>query len=294
MKKLLKSLGAACLLGATLVSCSNSDKKFEVAENGVHYKFYVQNSDTLKPKVGEFVTVKMDYSLPDTALFSTNDIDQPFSFPVIESQFKGDFYQAIEMMSIGDSASFQFPADSIFTKMFGFPSLPDFVKPGDVMTFDVKLEKIQNREEFREEMQKRQEQYMKEREASAPNELKDYVEQNNITATPTADGLYVQITKKTDGAKPKDGDNVFVHYTGKLMDGTVFDSSFERDTPIDFVLGQGNVIRGWDEGISMLRVGEKATLVIPYTLAYGPQGRAPVIPPYANLVFDVELVSIGK
>jgi len=88
------------------------------------------------------------------------------------------------------------------------------------------------------------------------------------------------------------GKTVSVHYTGRLMDGTVFDSSVERGDPIDFTLGGGMVIKGWDEGIAQMKVGGKATLIIPFQLAYGDRGYPPVIPAKATLEFDVELVNV--
>ncbi|MBT3338090.1 MAG: FKBP-type peptidyl-prolyl cis-trans isomerase [Anaerolineae bacterium] len=94
------------------------------------------------------------------------------------------------------------------------------------------------------------------------------------------------------GAEAKAGKMVSVHYEGKLLDGTVFDSSFKRGTPIDFKLGVGQVIQGWDEGIALMKVGGKATLTIPPELGYGARGAGGVIPPNATLVFDVELVAV--
>jgi peptidylprolyl isomerase len=99
-------------------------------------------------------------------------------------------------------------------------------------------------------------------------------------------------TEAGTGEQPVAGDRVAVHYTGTLEDGTVFDSSLERGQPIEFVLGQGMVIPGWDQGIAMMREGGKATLVIPPELAYGPQGSPPTIPPDATLTFEVELVGV--
>ena len=111
-------------------------------------------------------------------------------------------------------------------------------------------------------------------------------------ATVTESGLGYKMIKEGSGAQPIKGETVSVHYTGKLTDGTKFDSSHDRNQPIEFALGQGRVIKGWDEGISYLKVGGKATFIIPSNLAYGEKGAGGVIPPNATLIFDVELIDI--
>ena len=95
-----------------------------------------------------------------------------------------------------------------------------------------------------------------------------------------------------DGAEAKDGMLVSVHYTGYLMNGKKFDSSFDRDEPIRFPLGSGRVIKGWDEGLAGMRVNQKRKLIIPPHLAYGERGVPQVIPPNAELVFDVQLLEV--
>ena len=95
------------------------------------------------------------------------------------------------------------------------------------------------------------------------------------------------------GAAPQRGQAVTVHYTGWLTDGTKFDSSVDRDEPFTFVLGTGQVIKGWDEGVSSMKVGDKVKLTIPPEKAYGAQGYPGCIPPNATLVFEVELLSIS-
>ncbi|MCL7765213.1 peptidylprolyl isomerase [Polaribacter sp. Z014] len=108
----------------------------------------------------------------------------------------------------------------------------------------------------------------------------------------TASGLRYQILQKGTGKKATKGAGVSVHYKGQLLDGTVFDSSYKRKEPIDFNVGVGQVISGWDEGIQLLQVGDKARFVIPSNLAYGSAGAGGVIPPDATLIFDVELMDV--
>jgi peptidyl-prolyl cis-trans isomerase A (cyclophilin A) len=108
----------------------------------------------------------------------------------------------------------------------------------------------------------------------------------------TESGLRYQFIQKGDGKKAENGKTVSVHYTGQLEDGKVFDSSYPRKKPIEFPLGRGNVIEGWDEGIALLRVGDKARFVIPSHLGYGSRGAGGAIPPNATLIFDVELMDV--
>ena len=114
-------------------------------------------------------------------------------------------------------------------------------------------------------------------------------------AKPAADPTKLQIEdiKVGTGAEAKDGDLVTVHYTGWLMDGTKFDSSVASGRPFPFRLGEGSVIKGWDQGVAGMKVGGKRKLTIPPDLGYGAQGAGGAIPPNATLVFDVELVSVN-
>jgi len=111
-------------------------------------------------------------------------------------------------------------------------------------------------------------------------------------ATTTASGLTSLVTRHGTGRQLKVGDLVLVHYTGLLTNGTKFDSSLDRGEPIAFQLGAGRVIKGWDEGIVKLRVGDHATLIIPPQLGYGARGAGGVIPPDATLIFIVEVVGL--
>ena len=131
-----------------------------------------------------------------------------------------------------------------------------------------------------------------EREAAAKKQQEEMLGEISQGFEKTSSGLRYKIEEKGDGAKAEKGQTVSVHYKGMLPDGSVFDSSFTRNQPIDFKLGKGQVIQGWDEGIQLLHVGDKARFVIPSHLAYGERGAGGVIPPNATLVFDVELVAV--
>jgi FKBP-type peptidyl-prolyl cis-trans isomerase len=111
-------------------------------------------------------------------------------------------------------------------------------------------------------------------------------------AVTTASGLTYIITEQGTGAQLKAGDNVIINYTGLLTNGMKFDSSLDRGEAFSFPLGAGRVIKGWDEGVQKLRVGDKATLIIPPSLGYGARGAGGVIPPEATLIFIVEVMGV--
>ncbi|WP_372746211.1 peptidylprolyl isomerase [Lutibacter sp.] len=130
------------------------------------------------------------------------------------------------------------------------------------------------------------------REAEAKAAIKKQLDEVAAGYDETPSGLRYKILQQGSGKKAEKGNQVSVHYKGQLLDGQVFDSSYQRKEPIDFQVGVGQVIAGWDEGILLLNVGDKARFVIPSNLAYGSRGAGGVIPPDATLIFDVELMKV--
>ena len=157
----------------------------------------------------------------------------------------------------------------------------------DIIRKGVNAKKFDSKAIFDKELEKLEKQA-----AEKAKKAKEAIDALKKGAKVTSSGLAYKIIKKGTGAKAEAGKTVSVHYTGKLSNGTKFDSSYDRNQPIEFELGRGRVIKGWDEGISLLNVGSKATFIIPPDLAYGARGAGGVIPPNATLIFDVELVEI--
>jgi peptidylprolyl isomerase len=121
--------------------------------------------------------------------------------------------------------------------------------------------------------------------------IQEYITRKGIKEKPLKSGLYFIESQAGNGPNPKKGQKVTVHYSGFLTNGKKFDSSYDRDEPFTFVLGEGQVIGGWDEGIALMKVGSAATLVIPSILGYGANGSGQ-IPPFAPLVFEVQLLKV--
>ena len=157
----------------------------------------------------------------------------------------------------------------------------------DIIRKGEKAKKFDSKAIFDKELEKLEKQA-----AEKAKKAKEAIDALKKGAKVTSSGLAYKIIKKGIGPKAEVGKTVSVHYTGKLSNGTKFDSSYDRNQPIEFELGRGRVIKGWDEGISLLNVGSKATFIIPPDLAYGARGAGGVIPPNATLIFDVELVEI--
>ncbi len=285
MRKNFFLLSALFLMLSVLTGCSNAPKGYQATDNGLYYRLFTNNGGE-NPQIGDLLELTMSCSVNDTVVILplTKNI-----IPMTEPSFWSDFVEGFSMMHKGDSASFIVDIDSSFVNLFGYNTLPPQFSSTDIMRFEVRLDDFYPESEFRFRMiENIKKNYPAETE-KAVSELNAYLEKNGVVAQPTSTGLYYVKTQDGTGEKPSKGSTVKAHYTGYLLDGTVFDTSIERGEPIEFVLGVGQVIPGWDEGIAMMSKGEKAVLYIPYYLAYGDRDLG-VIPPFSNLVFEVELI----
>lgn len=290
---------SALLFASVTSSCKekNPYPGYEKNQNGLYYKFYTQNEGAL-PQLGDLLEVLFSCTVNDTTVVIPTT---PNIFKLESPMFAGDIFEAMSMMHKGDSASFIVNIDSTFRTFFGRPSLPEEFNSTDVMRFEMRLDDCYPESEYVQRMALKVKEMNEERannlKANYPEEtakaaeaLSDYLAKNKVVAEPFASGLIYVVTEPGNGEKPTAGQMVQMHYTGKLLDGTVFDSSVERGQPFSFPLGVGRVIPGWDEGVQLMSKGEKGVLYIPYYLAYGENGAGADIPPFANLVFEVELI----
>ena len=281
-------------------ACNDSQfKGYTKAESGLHYKFY--NHDEAGKTIKEGDNIYIRYVIlnqkNDSVIINSKDASRDgsgyvnFGFKV--SSFKGSFEDGLKMMAKGDSAEFIVSADSFFLKSNRMNELPKGFKPGEYLKAVFKVKDIIPAAEV-EAMQKKQmeERQAKMKELSSKEQpaIDKFIAENKITAKPTASGMYYIETKKGSGPSPKATEMVRVHYTGKLLDGTVFDSSVERGQPAEFPLNQ--VITGWTEGLQLMKKGGKAKLILPSSLAYGERGAGDKIAPFTPLYFEVELLDI--
>jgi FKBP-type peptidyl-prolyl cis-trans isomerase FkpA len=261
--------------------------EFQTTASGLKYKFY-KDAPGPNAKLDDVIIMHMILKTSkDSILRSTFQEGKPIQALVSKPSFKGSLEEAFTMLSPGDSALFFVSADSLFEKTIHAP-MPPMIEKGSFLKFVLKVEKVYDQEQL-----KREQKEMEAKQSKADSALiNDYIKAKGLAAIKTSSGLYYVQTQKGKGESPKNGQTVQVHYTGKLLDGTIFDSSVQRGTPFEFVIGTGQVIKGWDEGIALMKPGEKGTLLIPSALGYGANGAGPSIPPNSVLIFDVELIGV--
>ncbi|MBN1198986.1 MAG: FKBP-type peptidyl-prolyl cis-trans isomerase, partial [Bacteroidales bacterium] len=240
---------------------------------------------------GYTVTFHFNIQLADgTQVFSSRDRGEPMQMNFGKPFDTKGFDQGIAMMKKGGKAKLIVPSDLAFGQQGRGAIIPPF----STLIYDVDVIDVMTKAEFEQmqEVKKKEKEMEKlENKNQEAAKLNAYIKENNITVKPTASGLYYIEVEKGTGVKAEPGKKVKVHYTGKLLDGTKFDSSLDRGEPFSFTLGQGQVIQGWDEGIGMMNVGGKAKLIIPSSIAYGDREMG-TIKPYNTLVFDVELIDV--
>ncbi len=288
MKKITSTISIVAIVLMVAISFSSCKKSnFEQHEKGYKYQFHTVNDTAPQPVEGDFVSFELTLYNTDTTFIDGQTLNDRIYPPI----YTGDFYDAMTTMHVGDSATFIFDGDSVFHYLFG----GTYEYENKEIFFDIKLKELIPSAEFEALMAEQQRQYSEMIEEMRVNEDSirlQYIKDNNITTKPDADGLYIIKTGTTTDTKITRGSNVAVHYTGKLIDGTVFDSSYSRGTPLTLVAGEGQVIKGWDNALLTMNKGEKATLIIPSALAYAERGAGGAIPPYATLIFDIEVVEV--
>ncbi len=281
---------------------------FKTINPKLQYVFVEDKPTKLHPQEGDDVMLRMIAICNNRFMYSSSQVNKgkPGAFSISKAAFKGDIADALMRMTPGDSIICLVDAQSMFE--YSKKKLPDYIKPGDKIQYNIRLVSIKPKAE----LQKEREATMMKVIGEAPQKientstddeaLKTYFNSKHITPTKTSSGLYYSIQQQGSGPLAIPGDVVTMNYRGTLLDGTIFDSNidstFMHMQPLNFTLGTGRVIKGWDEGIGYLKGGSKATFYIPSALAYGPQSRPgnafnpKGIPANSILIFEVELVDV--
>jgi len=269
-------------------SC-NSDE-FTRTDNDIYYKFITKNEDSTKVKVDDILVLKLMYTNEKgDVIFDSRELGRDYKMVLKKPNYIGSIDEAISMMHIGDSAIFKVDAADFYMLSRRYKTLPEEVKYGGKLVFYVKILGISDNLE----VQKEKKDLAVDKQKFEEEMLKDFLYKENITEKPTPSGLYYITQTKGTGKKPKKGDKIIIHYTGKFINGEIFDSSLKRGTPLTYTFGDKGFIAGWQEGVSYMKEGEKAMLIIPSHLAYGDQKAGP-IPAYSTLIFEIELLKVGE
>ncbi|WP_256013366.1 FKBP-type peptidyl-prolyl cis-trans isomerase [Desertivirga xinjiangensis] len=299
----LKNVLAVLLLVASVQVFGQNTADLQRLPNGAFYKIYT-SSTAPKIKLNDVITFHfIQKTDKDSVLASSYQMGRPATVPVQPARNIADLMDFFQLLAVKDSALVKVPTDSIFKGPEAEAGRPPFLPKGSYLTFIIKVEKVQTMDEAMAEYQKEMDK-MKSDELVVLNR---YVADNSLKPTTTSSGLKYFVTKSSVKPKPVNGDTVLVNYIGSTLEGKVFDSSIEAEAkkagleqpgrnyePISLVLGQGQVIKGWEEGLLMLNEGAKATFLIPSDLGYGPQGAGNDIKPFSSLRFDLELVKVKK
>ncbi len=278
-----------CLL---LFSCNKSKYPgYSLSSSGFHYKVYKFGETHQKPIPTDYITVDIEYrTLKNDSLFFSGRR----KFQTTTPDYKGSVDECFAMMSVDDSASFILNAYNFFTKTLYAP-VPKFFNKNSDFKINVKLLNIQSREKFMRE-KKEFLSWIKDLNEYEQTLLNNFIEEKDITIQPTKSGLYCIKTHETSGVKIEKGMMVNVHYEGQFLNGKYFDSTRERNMPFELQYGKElQVVKGLEEGIGLMREGERAILIMPSQLAFGKKGSSTgIIPPFTTVIFKVEILSVVK
>jgi len=264
----------------------SSENEIHTTETGLKYEILVKGEGA-SPAAEDHVTVHYEGSLMDGTVFdSSYKRGETITFP-LDRVIKG-WIEGVQLMNVGSKYKFIIPADLAY----GEEGAGGVIPPNSDLIFTVELFDILNSEQVAEQEAAKQAEMEKAIEGMKAEGEKFLANNKDKTGMKVTDsGLQYKVLLEGTGKSPGATDRVTVHYEGTLIDGTKFDSSYDRGEPIDFGLNQ--VIRGWTEGLQLMKEGAKYKLFIPSDLAYGAQGSPGAIPPHSALIFTVELIRVN-
>ncbi|MFT4062913.1 MAG: FKBP-type peptidyl-prolyl cis-trans isomerase [Edaphocola sp.] len=268
------------------------DTAFVLAPDGLDYKIVTKGAGTVTGKPGDYAEMHVRFSIGDSVMINTFDMNdgKPVPQQLVAPTMKGDLMEGLMRMHEGDSIVFRMLTDTMAARTR--QTMPSWVKPGDYAVWEIKMVGVKTKAQMDAEAKQRDAAQL----AKEDKTIQGYLAKNKITnARKTASGMYYVVHTPGSGVSPKAGQKVTVNYTGQTLKGEKFDSNtdpaFGHVQPFTFDLGKGSVIKGWDQGVPLMKKGMKATFYMPSPLAYGAHGSGPKIGPNEILIFDIELLS---
>ncbi len=285
--QLVKSVLGLAAIAVLAGSCNNVD--FKKTKGGLPYKLFASKSGK-KIETGNYIKANITQKVKDSTVFTTYG-SMPIYLPIGPSQ-PYDITEILPTLKQGDSVYAVQLIDSLIARNPG-ATMPPSLKKGDKVTTTIKIVDVfKTPAEVQADEDKARTAYLKNEDVA----VQEYLRKNNIQAQKTGTGTYVQVINPGQGTPIDAGKYVSVMYKGSTFGGKVFDSNmdpkFGHTQPLSFVVG-GGMIKGFDEGIRLLKKGGKGRIFIPSMLGYGPQSPSPDIKPFENLIFDVDVVDVA-
>lgn len=295
------------LIGAgTLLGC----KKTETTSDGITYTYIKEGKDDTKD--GDYILYHFEAKTANDSTFISS-YSQPLP-AYLQKNSNMPTNSGIDEIFLNLRRGDSIVVNASAEKVFGQGMTPPFLKAEEEVTISIGVINVIEEELFQDyfndlvaDAQQKQAKEAENQLASDVEKIEKYISENNLQANRTESGLFYVIQKEGNGAEVERGNSVSVDYVGYLLDGTVFDTSIEAKAreanmvrenfeykPITIDAGTGSVIRGWDEGLMLLREGSEAKFLIPSPLAYGPSQRGEIIKPNSILVFDVKITKVEK
>ena len=297
---MLKKIAYNTLIAGSFISLIACGDGYKTTDTGLKYNIHT-DADGAVGTLGDMISLRMKVlNAKDSVLEDGFTYPTPIEFVLQKATYKGGLEEGLLLLSKGDSATFKVAVDSLFNEAKG-RKRPPFLEKGSMMSFIVKVIDIVPNKEFKKkridfakaQLQKVLQMPAVVKQGAADDlTLQNYFKKNNITPQKTVEGLYYTTETLGAGKQIMPGDSATLHYSGTLLtSGKEFDSSKKHGKPFTFNVGLGEVIPGWDLAVPLFKVGTKAKLFIPSTLAYGDRQAGQEILPNSILVFDIEILN---